>query len=127
MAGVLIGFAVIVAVIAIGYIVGRTKILGPQGQFVLSRAVFFVLSPCLLFTVLADADAHSLFSSLLLVAIVAALTVFLIYTLVATLIWRRSLSETVIGALSSGYVNANNIGIPVSVYVVGDATVSAPG
>jgi predicted permease len=34
--------------------------------------------------------------------------------------------ETVIGSLASGYVNANNIGLPVSLYVLGDASSSAP-
>jgi len=126
MAGVLIGFAVIVAVIAIGYIVGRTRILGPSPQHVLSRAVFFVFSPCLLFTVLADSDAHAVFSRLLLVSVVVAVFVIAVFAVVARLVWRRSVSDTVIGSLAAGYVNANNIGIPVALYVVGDATVSAP-
>ncbi|GAB3618198.1 AEC family transporter [Okibacterium endophyticum] len=126
MIGVLVGFAVIAAVIAIGYVVGRTRILGPSGQHVLSRIAFFVLSPCLLFTVLADADAHDLFSSLLLVSVVAAVAVFALFVVISRVFWRRSLPETVIGSLASGYVNANNIGIPVAVYVVGDASVSAP-
>ena len=35
-------------------------------------------------------------------------------------------SELVVGALSSGYVNAANIGIAVALYVLGDAAASAP-
>lgn len=126
MTGVLIGFAIIGAVILIGYVVGRMDILGPAGRTVLARITFFVLSPCLLLTVLADADVQVLFSSLLVVSLIAAVAMMLVYALVAALVWRRRVPETVIGSLASGYVNANNIGIPVAVYVIGDAAYSAP-
>jgi malonate transporter len=126
MTGVLIGFAVIGVIILIGYIVGRIGILGPQAGHVISRMVFFVLSPCLLFTVLADAEVHTLFSSLLAVSAIAAGVSCLLFVGIALLVFRRRLPEAVIGALSAGYVNANNIGIPVAVYVLGDTAYSAP-
>ena len=126
MVGVLVGFAIIGTVIAIGYAVGRTGVLGEHARFVLSRIVFYVLSPCLLFTVLADADVHVLFSSILIVSLVAALASGLLFALLARLLLRRPVSETVIGTLASGYVNANNIGIPVAFYVLGDVAYSAP-
>lgn len=126
MQGVLIGFAIIGAVILVGYVTGRSGVLGPHAPFVISRLTFFVLSPCLLFTVLADADVHVLFSKLLAVSVIAALVVIGIYFAVARLVFKRELPEALIGALSSGYVNANNIGIPVAVYVLGDPAFSAP-
>jgi malonate transporter len=126
MTGVLIGFAVIGAIILIGYIVGRIGILGPNAGHVISRLVFFVLSPCLLFTVLADAEVHTLFSSLLAVSAIAAGVCCLLFVGIALLVFRRTLPEAVIGALAAGYVNANNIGIPVAVYVLGDTAYSAP-
>jgi malonate transporter len=126
MTGVLIGFAVIGVIILIGYIVGRIGILGPQAGHVISRMVFFVLSPCLLFTVLADAEVHTLFSSLLAVSAIAAGVSCLLFIGIALLVFRRRLPEAVIGALAAGYVNANNIGIPVAVYVLGDTAYSAP-
>lgn len=126
MAGVLIGFAIIAAVILIGYLTGRSGVLGEHAPHVLSRLVFFVLSPCLLFTVLADADVHMLFSSLLAVSAVAAVVSCLLFAAIALLVFRRRLPEVVIGSLASGYVNANNIGIPVAVYVLGDPAYSAP-
>jgi len=126
MGGVLTGFAIIGAVILIGYIVGRTGILGEHAPYVLSRIVFFVLSPCLLFTVLADADVHVLFSSLLAVSLITALVACLLFAGIALLLLRQKLPEAIIGSLASGYVNANNIGIPVAVYVLGDPAYSAP-
>jgi malonate transporter len=126
MGGVLIGFAVIGSIIAAGYVVGRLGILGENAGFTLGRLVFFVLSPSLLFTVLADADVHALFSSLLVVSAIAAVVSFALFAIVAFGLWRRPLPEGLIGTASSGWVNANNIGLPVAVYVIGDGAVSAP-
>nr|WP_157310685.1 AEC family transporter [Microbacterium sp. MAH-37] len=112
--------------IAVGYVIGRIDLLGAHAREVLSRLTFFVLSPFLLFTVLAQADARVLFSSLLPVSAVAAVVVIGLYVLVAKLVWRRSAGETVIGALSAGQVNSNNIGIPLSLYLLGSAAYPAP-
>ncbi|CAN5159288.1 AEC family transporter [soil metagenome] len=126
MGGVLIGFAVIGFVILVGYIVARSGVLGEQGAFVFGRAGFYVLSPFLLFTVLSQADVHVLFSSLLLVSAIAAVASMAVFVAVSRAFFRRPVSETVIGTLASSYVNANNIGIPVALYVLGDAAYSAP-
>ena len=126
MSGVLVGFAIIGVVILIGYVVGRAGVLGEHAPFVLSRIVFFVLSPALLFTVLADADIHQLFSSMLAVSAISAVLACLLFAGVALLVFRRKLPEAVIGSVASGYVNANNIGIPVAVYVLGNTAYSAP-
>ena len=50
----------------------------------------------------------------------------LVFALFALLLWRRRLPEAVVGSLSAGYVNANNIGLPVAVYVLGDPAYPAP-
>ena len=126
MAGVLIGFAVIGAVIGVGYLVGRLGLLGDHAEFVLGRLAFFVLSPALLFTVLAEADADELFSSLLPVSAIAALSCMALFAVIALLVWRRAVPETMIGSMASGYANANNIGLPVAAYVLGDPAFAAP-
>jgi malonate transporter len=124
--GVLTGFVVIGAIIFIGYIAGRLGLLGKGAQPVIARLVFFVLSPCLLFTVLAEADVELLFSHLMVVSLLAAMLAFALFAAVALLIWRRKVPEAMIGSFASSFVNANNIGIPVSVYVLGDAAYAAP-
>lgn len=126
MLGVLTGFGIIAAIIAVGYVVGRVDLLGPDGRQVLARLVFFVLAPSLLFTILADAEVGQLFSPLMVVSLTAALVSFAAYAIVARVLWRRPTAETVIGAMSAGYVNANNIGLPVAVYVLGDPAYVAP-
>lgn len=122
----LTGFAIIGSVVLVGYVVARARLLPDSAQPVLGRLAFFVLSPALLFTVLAEADTSELFSALLPVSVAAALTCFAVYAAIARLVWRRPVAETTVGALASGYTNANNIGLPVAAYVLGDPALVAP-
>lgn len=126
MTGVLTGFAVVGLAVVVGYVIARIDLLGPHARHVLSRLTFYVLSPFLLFTVLARADVATLFSALLPVSMITAAVIIGLYTLVSALILRRPVGETVIGALSAGQVNSNNIGIPISLYMLGNAAFSAP-
>jgi malonate transporter len=126
MIGVLIGFAIIAFVVAVGYGIGRSGLLGPDAAHVLGRLGFFVLSPALLFTVLAEADVAALFSDLLPTTASAAALTIVMFALIALLVWRRAVPEATIGSLGSAYANATNMGIPLSAYVLGDAAASAP-
>lgn len=122
----LTGFVVVGVAIVVGWIIGRIDLLGEHARPVLARLTFFVLSPFLLFVVLAQADVRTLFSALLPVSLIAALAVIALHAVVARVIWRRSVGETVIGALSAGQVNSNNIGLPLSLYLLGSAAFPAP-
>lgn len=122
----LTGFVVVGVAIAVGWIIGRIDLLGAHARPVLARLAFFVLSPFLLFVVLSQADVRILFSALLPVSAIAAVVVIAAYVLIARFVWRRPVGEVVIGALSSGQVNSNNIGIPLSLYLLGSAAYPAP-
>ncbi|MFJ4038759.1 AEC family transporter [Microbacterium sp. NPDC090007] len=126
MSGIFTGFAVVGLAVVVGYVIARIDLLGPHARHVLSRLTFYVLSPFLLFTVLAEADVATLFSALLPVSMITAAVIIGAYALVSGLILRRPVGETVIGALSAGQVNSNNIGIPISLYMLGNAAFSAP-
>lgn len=126
MEGVLTGFAIIGVIIAVGYLIARFGLVPPEGRVILSRIAFFVTTPALLFTVLSRADVTVLFSSFLLVSLCTVLLVAAVYVLASRLFFRRPLPETVIGTASSSYVNANNIGLPVAIYVLGDPQWVAP-
>jgi malonate transporter len=123
--GVLDGFVVIGVVVAVGYLVGRTGVLGPTATHVLSRAAFYVASPALLFVTLARADVGAVFSEGLVVTAVTSALVCLLYVPVG-LALRRPAAETAVGAMASGYVNAGNLGLPIATYALGDATEVAP-
>lgn len=126
MIDILTGFAVIALAVLVGWIAARTGVVGPEARLVLARLNFSVLAPFLLFSVLATADVRRLFSSLLPVSAIAAVAMMLAFALVSVVVLRRGLARTTIGALSSGYVNSNNIGIPIALYLLGDAAFSAP-
>lgn len=126
MIGVLEGFGIIAVVIGVGYALGRGGVITAGGRLTLSRLTFYAASPALLFTVLAKADTRLLLSPLLVVSGLAAITVVVASVLVSRFVWRRSLGETTVAFLAAGYVNANNIGLPVAVYVLGNAAYSAP-
>jgi malonate transporter len=124
--GILTGFAVIALAVFVGWVVARSGLVGPEARPVLARLNFNVLGPFLLFSVLATADVRELFSTLLPVSAIAAASMMLVFGLVSMLVLRRGLAQTVIGSLASGYVNGNNFGIPIAVYMLGDAALSAP-
>ncbi|GAA1789123.1 AEC family transporter [Agromyces lapidis] len=126
MGSVFTGFAVIALAVFVGWLAGRTGVVGPEARPILARLTFSVLAPFLLFSVLATADVRALFSVLLPVSALAAVAMMLVFGLVAMLVWRRDLARTVVGSLASGYVNGNNFGIPIAVYMLGDAAYSAP-
>lgn len=83
--GVVSGFTVIFLVIGIGYALGRSGTLGPTGTDVLSRLVFFVCTPALLFHALVTSDLRAVFSSTLVIAGGTALIIGVAYVLVARL------------------------------------------
>ncbi|MGV9824133.1 AEC family transporter [Gordonia sp. NPDC003429] len=127
MSGVVSGFTVIFIMVGIGFLLGRTHTLGEHAHEVLSRLVFFVCTPALLFHSLVTADLSVIFSTTLLIAGGSALIVGAVYIGVARLLLRRrSIPELVIGALSSSYVNSVNLGLPIALFVLHDASFIAP-
>ncbi|MFJ1747558.1 AEC family transporter [Streptomyces sp. NPDC088116] len=125
MRGVLTGFAVIAVVIGVGYLIGRRRYLGDNGREVLTKLAFHVATPALLFTTLARADLSVVLSSRLLITALSTAAAAGIFVAVAV-VRRWSVGTTTIGALCSSYVNSGNLGIPIAVYVLGDASLVAP-
>lgn len=113
-------------IILVGWFVGRRNVLGDNAAQVLSRLSFFVASPALLLETLAKADLKQVFSEPLLVAAASAVFTGLLFLLVSRFWFKRSLSEALVGAMSSSIVNAANLGIPIAAYVLGDAALIAP-
>lgn len=120
MAGVLNGFAVIVALVALGWLLARTLVLGTDARLVLNRLVFFVATPALLFDSLSRTTLDQVFTGVFVVSAVSAIIIAALYMVIARLWLRRPASDLVVGALSAGYVNSANLGIPIALYVLGD-------
>ncbi|RSZ64342.1 AEC family transporter [Corynebacterium hylobatis] len=127
MSGVITGFAIILAVIAVGAILARTGVIKEDRErLVLNRVAFYAASPALLFTSVANSDAQTLFSPVIVVIFFATLATAAVYILASALFFRQDIPTTTMGAASACYFNSVNIGLPVSVYVLGEATYVVP-
>jgi malonate transporter len=120
------GFATIGLVIALGALLAQLGVVDDRARVVLSRVAFFVASPALMVTVLGDTDVTEVLSKNLVATVVGVLVPTVLYVVAARVVWHRELAETVIGSLSSAYVNAGNLGLPIAAYVLGDAALVAP-
>ena len=126
MADVVAGLAVFGAVIAVGWMLVRTRAVPADADGVLTRVCFFAATPALLVTTLSRADLTAVLSRSTAVAVAAELAAIVSAWCLHRLVLRRPTAEATIGALASGYVNAANLGIPVAVLVLGDAATIAP-
>lgn len=120
MAGVLNGFAVIVALVALGWLLARSRVLGTDSRLVINRLVFYVATPALLLDSLARTTLDQVFTGVFVVSAVSAIVIAVAYVAIARLWLRRPAADLVVGALSAGYVNSANLGIPIALYVLGD-------
>lgn len=120
------GFGVIGIIILIGYLAAHFKIGGPTAQRTLQLFAFFVMSPCLMFTILSKEHVADVFTSSMAVAFGSAVAVAIIFSVLARTIFRLKLENTTVGSLVSMYMNANNIGLPVATYILDDPTTVVP-
>lgn len=122
---VLTGFGVVVVVIAVGYLLGRTDALGPGARRALANLVYLVATPALLFDILLDTDPREIFSANFLViafsALIAGCAGFLLLRLRGS-----NAPDSLIGMLASSYANAGNLGVPLAVYILDDAAAVIP-
>jgi malonate transporter and related proteins len=123
--GVLEGFATVGFIIGVGLLLAHARILDASAQRMLATLTFYVASPALLITMLQDADVHQLFSGNL-IATGGAVAVSGLLALGLSRARSHDLGRTVISMLSACYVNGANLGIPIAVYVIGDATAVVP-
>ncbi|RKR15453.1 AEC family transporter [Arthrobacter oryzae] len=126
MLGVLAGFFVVWSIILVGMFVGRRNILGENARNVLSALTFFVASPALLFETLSKAKLHDVFAAPLLVTAVGALITAVLFFGIVRFALKRPVPEALISAMSASLANSANLGIPIAVFVLGDASYVAP-
>ncbi|MFE7351824.1 AEC family transporter [Streptomyces sp. NPDC057543] len=122
MHALLSAFAPIWMLTAIGCAVGRSGLLGERAEAVLGRFVFHVAMPAALFTMVSRARLDA-FANSSMVAFAAGTAVVCGLGFVASgRLFGRDTADRAIGSMASGYVNSANLGIPVAVQVLGDAS-----
>ncbi|MBO1752491.1 AEC family transporter [Actinotalea sp. BY-33] len=114
------------AIAVVGWLIGRARLLGAGAEQVLARTVFAIAAPSLLMVTIAHADLGLLLSRLAVVTAISTSVVVLIAALVVRFGFRRSAGETTVVTLAASYVNAGNLGIPIAVYLLGDAVAVVP-
>jgi hypothetical protein len=121
----LIGFATILVVIAAGAGLAHAGVLDRRSQRTLGEIAFFVASPALMVVTISQVHLEAAAANLV-ASSVSLGACFLAYAVLARLRWGLATGPLLIGALSSSYVNAGNLGIAMAAYVVGDITVVVP-
>ncbi|HZK32839.1 MAG TPA: AEC family transporter [Corynebacterium sp.] len=123
MQGVITGFAIIFVVIFAGWALAKKGVIGPGTQrLMFNRVAFYVATPSLIFTSVAVSDPEFFITPVVLVVSGATVLTSLIYVLLSRIFFRQDVPTTTIGAAGASYYNSVNIGLPVSIYVLGNAT-----
>lgn len=124
MLGVLTAFSIILVVIFVGWFLAmRGVIASDRERLILNKVAFYAATPALLFSSVATSDPGVVLSPVIVVIVLSALIVAAVY---AVCFWRQGIAEVASGAAAASYFNAVNIGLPVSVYVLGDSTYAIP-
>ena len=126
MNGVLVAFAVIGVLIGAGYFSARFGLVAVAQGPTLNRIAFYIFGPALLFSALATTSVEHIFSPVIVVVLLSSIATAVLFIVLSRLFFRRTLSETTIGVAASIYANSNNIGLPISLFVIGDVTYFAP-
>ncbi|MGW0691599.1 AEC family transporter [Streptomyces sp. NPDC002738] len=122
MHALLSGFAPIWTLTGIGYVVGRSGLLGEQAEAVLGRFVFHVAMPAALFIMVSGARLDAFANSSMVAFGAGTALVCALGFVLARRLFGRKTADQAISSMASGYVNSANLGIPVAVQVLGDAS-----
>lgn len=119
MDGVLLGFSVVAVLTLVGVL---TALLAKENAVTIQRGltpvVYYITNPALMVVLVSGTDVTlvaGLYTPLALGTAVITAGLFAGYGLLA----RRSAADIAVGAMSSSYVNAGNIGVPIALYMVG--------
>lgn len=120
------GFAIIWSVVALGWLLAHTRVVGASGQAFLNKLAFLVASPALLFSLVASASLSHLFSRTLAASVAAIVVSAGVYLALNRLVFRHGLGGATIGWMCAAYTNAGNLGLPIAQHLLGDMTWMAP-
>lgn len=126
MLDVLSGFAIVILVIALGFGVGRLRLLGPSAVYTLNMFVFWLALPAMLVDFLSTADLNQLFGVNFAVVALSTLGAGFLGFLGSWLIARRNRADSLVAMLACSYCNGTHLGIPLMAHLLGDPTVTLP-
>ncbi len=116
----------LLAIAFVGWLLGRVRVLGDGAQPVLAKLTFTVAIPAMLLSTIARSDLHVLFSRAAATTALSTLAVIAAAAVVLRGFWRLDTGRATIGTMAASYLNAGHLGIPIAVYLVGDAVAVVP-
>lgn len=116
----------IALIIGVGWIARRAGALGPEAAGSLASVTYWVASPAMLFHAIVSTGTSGVFGAPLAVAAASGVGTALLFVAVARLVLHLTRGETTLGAMASSLNNGAYIGIPIAVYVLGDASAVVP-
>lgn len=128
MVGFASGFLTLVLPAVLGYLARRLGIISDGAERDLNRLVFYFALPAMVLSNLFTADLTQLFGLQLLVQIIVIAFAILLYLFLNQVLPGTKVTggPLIIGVLAGFYANLGNIGIPIALAVVGDASVMVP-
>ncbi|WP_295643416.1 AEC family transporter [uncultured Corynebacterium sp.] len=123
---VLTGFAVVIAIIALGFAVGRFRVLGPNAVYTLNMFVYWIALPATLVHFMANTNVGDLFGSNLAVVALSTLSAGAIGYIGYRFIARRSTSDSLVAMLACSYCNGSNLGIPLATHLLDNPSLTLP-
>lgn len=116
----------IFALIFVGWLAGKTAILGPHATAEINRFVVWLALPALLFNVIAGSDWSDLWQPDFIVVYTASAALSMAAGLAVSLWRNRHLADAAIEGLNAGYANIGFVGFPIVLLALGaDALVPA--
>ncbi|MDQ0381779.1 AEC family transporter [Amycolatopsis thermophila] len=119
--GVLAAFVPIWALTGLGYLLGKFRVLGAGAEAALTKYVFIVAMPAVLFTTMQDTPLTALLNPGVIAFLAGTVVVGAIGFALGKWVFRRKLSEWAVSGMASCYANAGNLGIPVLLQLFGDS------
>ncbi|MGO1173775.1 MAG: AEC family transporter, partial [Actinomycetaceae bacterium] len=119
-------YGTIGVLIGAGMLLAHLRIVDLGVQRALGKVVFWVAAPALLVGVVGEAELSDIVSFAALAQLLAVLVACVAVAVPARLIFRRDLVGTTVAASLVGFVNAINLGLPLAIFALGDATAVVP-
>ncbi len=123
---VLAAFGALWAITALGWLIGRYRVLGPGSEVALARLVFFVAAPALLLFTVSTTPVTGIFTLAFVPYLASTLVVALVTMSLSRWRWRLGRGEGTVATLCASYVNSGYLGIPIAAFVLGDVAYAVP-
>lgn len=123
MQGVLQGFTVVIILISLGFFTARFL---PRHRDSIAKGltplIYYITNPALMFILLTGTDLRAVIGIFTPIALITALTTGGLFALGVRLLFKTPWQRIPAAAMSTSYVNAGNIGVPLALYAVGSTT-----